>query len=167
MDADAQSLLPGSGKTVGHWRSSADRNMVLVYLVPPKSYWWMSCAPSRWTCVQEITDRMVAFGGRGRLITASSAGYQDQCRTTAELLKSDFRQWFVKCPNCGRESIAAWEGFHFKKGPPALHHAVLWDHSRHPWIRWGSRSRTVEGDGEAHRSEDPWIPPRLLQRICV
>ena len=68
--------------------------------------------------LQEITDRMVAFGGKGRLITASSAGYQDQCRTTAELLKSDFRQWFVRCPNCSRESIAAWEGFHFKKGPP-------------------------------------------------
>ena len=68
--------------------------------------------------LQEINDRMVAFGGAGRLITASSAGYQDQCRTTAELAKSDSRQWFLKCPNCGWESIAAWEGFHFKKGPP-------------------------------------------------
>ena len=68
--------------------------------------------------LQEIGDRMAAFGGKGRLITASSAGYQDQCKTTAELAKSDFRQWFLKCPNCGRESIAAWEGFHFKKGPP-------------------------------------------------
>ena len=68
--------------------------------------------------LQEIGDRMAAFGGKGRLITASSAGYQDQCKTTAELAKSDFRQWFLKCPNCGRESIAAWEGLHFKKGPP-------------------------------------------------
>ena len=37
----------------------------------------------------ELVDRMAAYGGRGRLITASSAGYEDECRTTTELDKSD------------------------------------------------------------------------------
>ena len=117
--------------------------------------------------LQEITDRMAAFGGKGRLITASSAGYQDQCRTTAELAKSDFRQWFMKCPNCSRESIAAWEGFHFKKGPPRYVMPCCGTDPQHPSIRWGCRRRTLEGDREGDRSEDKGIPPRLLQRISV
>ena len=37
----------------------------------------------------ELVDRMASYGGAGRLITASSAGYQDECRTTVEIEKSD------------------------------------------------------------------------------
>ena len=33
----------------------------------------------------DLVDRMAAYGGKGRLITASSAGYQDECKTTHEL----------------------------------------------------------------------------------
>ena len=61
--------------------------------------------------LQELTERMISFGGRGLLITASSAGYEGECRTSAEYEKSDKRQWFLKCPRCGAESIAAWEAF--------------------------------------------------------
>ena len=33
----------------------------------------------------DLVDRTAAYGGKGRLITASSAGYQDECKTTTEL----------------------------------------------------------------------------------
>ena len=62
----------------------------------------------------ELVDRMAAYGGRGRLITASSAGYEDECRTSTELGKSDSRRWFVRCPACDRENIADWKNVIYK-----------------------------------------------------
>ena len=62
----------------------------------------------------DLIDRMAAYGGKGRLITASSAGYQDECRTSCELEKSDSRHWFLKCPSCRNSSIAAWQNVRFK-----------------------------------------------------
>ena len=57
----------------------------------------------------ELVDRMASYGGAGRLITASSAGYEDECRTTTELDKSDARRWFLRCPVCARENVPVWE----------------------------------------------------------
>ena len=62
----------------------------------------------------ELVDRMASYGGAGRLITASSAGYEDECRTTTELEKSDSRRWFLRCPSCGRENIAQWANVQYK-----------------------------------------------------
>ena len=62
----------------------------------------------------DLIDRMAAYGGKGRLITASSAGYQDECRTTTELEKSDSRRWFLKCPECGQENVADWKNTIYK-----------------------------------------------------
>ena len=62
----------------------------------------------------ELVDRMASYGGAGRLITASSAGFEDECRTTVELDKSDARRWFLACPSCGRENIAAWQNVVYK-----------------------------------------------------
>ena len=59
--------------------------------------------------VLELIDRMAAYGGKGRLITASSAGEEDSCRTTTELEKSDARHWFIPCPACGQSSPALWQ----------------------------------------------------------
>ena len=58
--------------------------------------------------VLELVDRMAAYGGKGRLITASSAGEEDSCRTTTELEKSDARHWFVPCPACSQSAPLAW-----------------------------------------------------------
>ena len=56
----------------------------------------------------ELVDRMASYGGEGRLITASSAGFEDECRTTVELDKSDARRLVSSpCPSCGRENVAA------------------------------------------------------------
>ena len=57
---------------------------------------------------------MAAYGGKGRLITASSAGYQDECKTTHELGKSDARRWFLRCPSCGQENIPDWRNVNYK-----------------------------------------------------
>ena len=62
----------------------------------------------------DLIDRMAAYGGRGRLITASSAGFENECRTSCELEKSDSRHWFLKCPACRNSSIAAWQNVRFK-----------------------------------------------------
>ena len=62
----------------------------------------------------DLVDRMAAYGGKGRLITASSAGYQDECKTTVELEKSDSRRWFLKCPECGQENVADWRNVNYK-----------------------------------------------------
>ena len=62
----------------------------------------------------ELVDRMAAYGGRGRLITASSAGFEDECRTTVELEKSDSRRWFLRCPACDRQNIADWKNVIYK-----------------------------------------------------
>ena len=62
----------------------------------------------------DLVDRMAAYGGRGRLITASSAGYQDECKTTTELEKSDSRRWFLRCPECGQENVADWRNVDYK-----------------------------------------------------
>ncbi len=62
----------------------------------------------------ELVDRMAAYGGAGRLITASSAGYEDECRTTVELDKSDARRWFLRCPSCGQQNIAQWSNVIYK-----------------------------------------------------
>ncbi len=62
----------------------------------------------------DLIDRMAAYGGKGRLITASSAGYQDECKTTTELDKSDSRRWFLKCPECGQANIADWRNVNYK-----------------------------------------------------
>ena len=62
----------------------------------------------------DLVDRMAAYGGKGRLITASSAGYQDECKTTHELDKSDSRHWFLRCPACGQENVADWRNVKYK-----------------------------------------------------
>ena len=62
----------------------------------------------------DLIDRMAAYGGRGRLITASSAGYQDECKTTVEIDKSDARRWFLRCPSCDRETVPAWKSVTYK-----------------------------------------------------
>ena len=62
----------------------------------------------------ELVDRMASYGGKGRLITASSAGFEDECRTTTELDKSDSRRWFLRCPSCDRENIADWKNVIYK-----------------------------------------------------
>ena len=62
----------------------------------------------------DLIDRMAAYGGRGRLITASSAGYQDECKTSIELEKSDARHWFLRCHECGQENIANWANVNYK-----------------------------------------------------
>ena len=65
--------------------------------------------------VLELVDRMAAYGGKGRLITASSAGEEDSCRTTTELEKSDARHWFIPCPACGQSAPAAWSNVIYPK----------------------------------------------------
>ena len=67
--------------------------------------------------VLELVDRMAAYGGKGRLITASSAGEEDACRTTTELEKSDARYWFIPCPGCGQSSPALWSNVVIAKSP--------------------------------------------------
>ena len=62
----------------------------------------------------DLVDRMAAYGGKGRLITASSAGYQDECKTTTELEKSDSRRWFLRCHECGQENVASWSNVNYK-----------------------------------------------------
>ena len=62
----------------------------------------------------DLVDRMAAYGGKGRLITASSAGYENECKTTHELEKSDSRRWFLKCPECGNENVADWRNVNYK-----------------------------------------------------
>ncbi len=62
----------------------------------------------------DLVDRMAAYGGEGRLITASSAGYEHECKTTVELEKSDARRWFLHCPACDRENVADWRNVIFK-----------------------------------------------------
>ena len=62
----------------------------------------------------DLIDRMAAYGGKGRLITASSAGYQDECKTSIELEKSDARHWFLRCHECGQENIANWANVNYK-----------------------------------------------------
>ena len=62
----------------------------------------------------DLVDRTAAYGGKGRLITASSAGYQDECKTTTELEKSDARRWFLKCPECRQENVANWSNVNYK-----------------------------------------------------
>ena len=62
----------------------------------------------------DLVDRMAAYGGRGRLITASSAGYENECKTSTELEKSDARHWFLRCPGCGQENIASWANVNYK-----------------------------------------------------
>ena len=62
----------------------------------------------------DLIDRMAAYGGEGRLITASSAGYETECKTTHELDKSDSRRWFLKCLECGQENVAAWASVNYK-----------------------------------------------------
>ena len=60
--------------------------------------------------LQEINDRMAAFGTKGRMITASSAGFQDQCKTSPQSCRNPTRgNGSCVCPNCERESIAQWE----------------------------------------------------------
>ena len=67
--------------------------------------------------VLELVDRMAAYGGKGRLITASSAGEEEACRTTTELEKSDARFWFVPCPACGQSSPVQWSNVVIAKSP--------------------------------------------------
>ena len=62
----------------------------------------------------DLIDRMAAYGGKGRLITASSAGYQDECKTTVELEKSDSHRWFLRCQECGQENVADWRNVNYK-----------------------------------------------------
>ena len=62
----------------------------------------------------DLVDRMAAYGGKGRLITASSAGYEHECKTTHELDKSDSRRWFLHCPACDRENVADWKNVDYK-----------------------------------------------------
>ena len=71
-----------------------------------------------------LIDRMAAYGGKGRLITASSAGYEDECKTTAELEKSDSQRWQLHCPECGRDTVPAWESFRMPKGRGAAFYAM-------------------------------------------
>ena len=63
----------------------------------------------------DLIDRMAAFGGKGRLITASSAGYENECKTSIELEKSDSRRWFLRCPECSQENVADWRNVNYKK----------------------------------------------------
>ena len=62
----------------------------------------------------DLIDRTAAYGEAGRLITASSAGYENECKTSTELAKSDSRRWFLRCPSCGRENVAAWANVVYK-----------------------------------------------------
>ena len=62
----------------------------------------------------DLVDRMASYGGKGRLITASSAGYEHECKTTTELEKSDSRRWFMRCPACRQENIPRWSSVDYK-----------------------------------------------------
>ena len=62
----------------------------------------------------DLVDRMAAYGGKGRLITASSAGYENECKTTIELEKSDSRRWFLRCQECAQENVADWRNVNYK-----------------------------------------------------
>ena len=64
--------------------------------------------------LQELADRMVSFGTDALLITASSAGYIGECKTSSEYDKSDKQAWYLKCPACSAESTAAWDQVDFK-----------------------------------------------------
>ena len=62
----------------------------------------------------DLIDRTASFGEAGKLITASSAGFEHECRTSTELDKSDSRRWFLRCPACDRETIAVWKNVSYK-----------------------------------------------------
>ena len=117
--------------------------------------------------LQEITDRMAAFGGKGRLITASF------CRISRSV-PNDCRVGEIRLPAMVHEVPQLQPGKHRRMGrvslqerSAALRHAVLWGDPQHPSTRWGCQRRTLEADREGDRSEDARIPPRLLQRISV
>ena len=63
----------------------------------------------------ELIDRMAAYGETGKLVTASSAGVEEQCKTTAELDKSDRRYWFASCPACGQRTPVEWKNVQLPK----------------------------------------------------
>ena len=74
----------------------------------------------------DLVDRMAAYGGKGRMITASSAGFQDECKTSTELEKSDARHWFLRLPRM-RTREHRQLGKRELQGAPVsvLHHALL------------------------------------------
>ena len=82
--------------------------------------------------LQEITDRMAAFGGKGRLITARRRGIKTSAGPPPSLAKSDFRQWFVRCPNCEPGKHRRMGRVSFQERSAALRHAVLRDRARTP-----------------------------------
>ena len=63
----------------------------------------------------DLIDRMAAFGGKGRLITASSAGYENECKTSIELEKSDSRHGSYAAQSADQENVADWRNVNYKK----------------------------------------------------
>ena len=101
----------------------------------------------------ELVDRMASYGGEGRLITASSAGFEDECRTTVELDKSDARRWFISCPSCGAENVAQWANVIYKNRKAPIY--------RMPCCGAGLdsiRFRHAVAAGRWRPTKDPMVP---------
>ena len=111
-----------------------------------------------------LIDRMAAYGGKGRLITASSAGYESECKTTAELEKSDNQRWLLHCLDCGRATVPAWESFRMPKGRAAPFYVMPCCGAAlsTAGLRRAVAAGTLAGDTSAGRRRDARLSPRLL-----
>ena len=119
----------------------------------------------------DLVDRMAAYGGKGRLITASSAGYQDECKTTVELEKSDSRRWFLKCSECGQENIASWANVNYKaRRYPYYTMPCCGSPLEGVPFRRAVQRRTLEadkgGDGSWHAGLSTWTPLPRRSNPC-
>ena len=112
----------------------------------------------------DLVDRMAAYGGKGRLITASSAGYQDECKTTHELEKSDSRRWFLQVPGVRTGKHRRLAKRELQDAPVSvLCHAVLRIGAGGNSVPPRRPGRTMEGDKGPDGPGYAGLPPGRLR----
>ena len=111
----------------------------------------------------DLIDRMAAYGGRGRLITASSAGYENECRTTVELDKSDARRWFMSLPVVRPPEHRRLEERDLQEPRESrLLHAVLWRGAGGRAVPSRRHGRPVEADQGRRWCRHGGLSPRCV-----
>ena len=131
----------------------------------------MSCRLFHVDLLGDLVDRMAAYGGKGRLITASSAGYQDECKVTHELEKSDSRRWFLQVPGVRTGKHRRLAKRQLQDAPVSvLCHAVLRIGAGGNSVPPRRPGRTMEGDKETRWYRAPvafiWTPSLRRSNPC-
>ena len=114
--------FPGGILILGGANSAAGlRSMPIRFLLADEISNWPDDVDGEGDPLKLAEARTNTFGRKRKVMKTSTPGVKDVCRIEKEMLKTDWRRYFVPCPHCGHMHTLDWKNFVIPKDDAGKH----------------------------------------------